>query len=81
MADTYLTEHDEQRIKAAVDDYAASKGILDGGAKDIFCQYWPKAKELLEFLKTILPNPAPALIAAVIKIGDIAFKICPAQKV
>ena len=76
--DTTLTQQEEQQINDAIDAYAAQKG-LPGGAKEIFCEYWLTAKQVLEFLKSILPGPIPAVIGIIIKFGDIAHgKICEA---
>ena len=78
--DTNLTQQEEQQILAAIDDYASQKQAIDGGAKELFCEHWETVKEVLEFLKDVLPAPIPAIIKIVIKFGDIAHgKICSAN--
>ena len=48
------------------------------GAPNIFCQDWPTAKQVLQALQPLVPQPGPIIIGVIIALGDAAFqKICP----
>jgi hypothetical protein len=50
---------------------------LVGDARQIFCQNWDIVKQVLGYLKPLLPAPASWIVAGLIKAGDILHgKVC-----
>jgi hypothetical protein len=64
--DLNVTNEEEQRI----DDAIESQAFVESSAKELFCENWSVAKDVLEVLKDILPAPIPGIIGIVIKFGD-----------
>ena len=72
-----FTEQEIQILQTAISE-ANSGELVDSGAKDQFCELWPKAKQALNLLLPLLglvPGIglfAKAAIGAVIAAGDAA---------
>ena len=48
------------------------------GAPNVFCKDWPVAKNVLQALQPLVPQPGPVIIGVIIALGDAAYqKICP----
>lgn len=55
---------------------AGPEGVRD--LKNIFCNHWPNAKDVLEFLKPYLPTLVRLPLTVLIRIGDrVHATICP----
>jgi hypothetical protein len=81
---TNLTQDDESKLEAAFAGFDAQRAGAEeglevfGGTKDLFCEHWPKAKQVLSFLLDVpIPMPAKLAIRVVIRAGDLAHStIC-----
>jgi hypothetical protein len=80
MADVTVTAEDQRRMEQAIDEYSFGASLAPGSAQDIFCKNWPAMRKVLEFLKTILPQPGPVIIDIIIGIGDRLARKCPAPQ-
>jgi hypothetical protein len=59
-----LTADDSSALAAAAAPSAA------GDVKDAFCENWPTAKAVLQFLSSYLPPWLRPIVATIIRIGD-----------
>ena len=74
-----MLEPDKRRISQEVaaileaDAPVSTAEAESEGLKDSFCEYWPPAKQALEFLKKWVPEDYKKIIAKLIRAGDFVY--------
>lgn len=75
-----LSPAEEQRLTTALAALSAPgtesvAALAAASPRELFCQYWPIVKQVLQFLSASVPSPIKAAIALVIAAGDAAANI------